>query len=574
MNKLLKYMTGFGKECALGPLFKLLEASFELLIPLVVAGIVDNGIGNGDGTYVIKMCAVMVMLGIVGLACAITAQYFAAKAAVGFAGRLRHAVMKHLLSLSYTQMDTLGASTMITRMTSDINQVQNGVNLTLRLLLRSPFVVFGAMFMAFTIDFQAALVFAAVIPLLCVVVFGIMLITMPMYKKVQSKLDAVTSATRQNLSGSRVLRAFCKEEDQVSTFAGKTEDLTLHQLSAGRISALMNPITFALINLAVIVLVYVGALKVDNGLLTQGLVIALYNYMSQILVDLLKIANLIITMTKAVACGNRVQSVLEIQPDQQFGCHTKTLQGKVEFRNVTARYSGAAEPSLENITFEAKPGQTIGVIGGTGSGKTTLVNLIPRFYDIASGQLLLDDIPVREYDKEMLRGQIGIVPQKALLFQGTIRQNLLWGNENATDDLLWQALEIAQAREVVKDKAGELDAEIAQGGANLSGGQRQRLTIARALVRQPKILILDDSASALDYATDAALRKAIRDMRNGPTTFIVSQRAASVRYADQILVLDDGQLVGQGTHEQLMENCPVYREIFHSQFGKECGSND
>ena len=574
MNKLLKYMTGFGKECALGPLFKLLEASFELLIPLVVAGIVDKGIGNGDGTYVIKMCAVMVMLGIVGLACAITAQYFAAKAAVGFAGRLRHAVMKHLLSLSYTQMDTLGASTMITRMTSDINQVQNGVNLTLRLLLRSPFVVFGAMFMAFTIDFQAALVFAAVIPLLCVVVFGIMLITMPMYKKVQSKLDAVTSATRQNLSGSRVLRAFCKEEDQVSTFAGKTEDLTLHQLSAGRISALMNPITFALINLAVIVLVYVGALKVDNGLLTQGLVIALYNYMSQILVELVKMANLIITMTKAVACGNRVQSVLEIQPDQQFGSHTKTLQGKVEFRNVTARYSGAAEPSLENITFEAKPGQTIGVIGGTGSGKTTLVNLIPRFYDIASGQLLLEDIPVREYDKEMLRGQIGIVPQKALLFQGTIRQNLLWGNENATDDLLWQALEIAQAREVVKDKAGELDAEIAQGGANLSGGQRQRLTIARALVRQPKILILDDSASALDYATDAALRKAIRDMRNGPTTFIVSQRAASVRYADQILVLDDGQLVGQGTHEQLMENCPVYREIFHSQFGKECGSND
>lgn len=573
MNKLLKYMIGFGKECALGPLFKLLEASFELLIPLVVAGIVDNGIGNGDGTYVIKMCIVMVALGVIGLACAITAQYFAAKAAVGFAGRLRHAVMKYLLSLSYTQMDTLGASTMITRMTSDINQVQNGVNLTLRLLLRSPFVVFGAMFMAFTIDFQAALVFAAVIPLLCVVVFGIMLITMPMYKKVQSKLDAVTSATRQNLSGSRVLRAFCKEEEQVSTFAGKTEDLTVYQLSAGRISALMNPITFALINLAVIVLVYVGALKVDNGLLTQGLVIALYNYMSQILVELVKMANLIITMTKAVACGNRVQSVLEIQPDQQFGSHTKSIQGKVEFRNVTARYSGAAEPSLENITFEAKPGQTIGIIGGTGSGKTTLVNLIPRFYDIASGQLLLDDIPVKEYDKEMLRSQIGIVPQKALLFQGTIRQNLLWGNENATDDLLWQALEIAQAREVVKDKAGELDAEIAQGGANLSGGQRQRLTIARALVRQPKILILDDSASALDYATDAALRKAIRDMHNAPTTFIVSQRAASVRYADQILVLDDGQLVGQGTHEQLMENCSVYREIFHSQFGKERGSN-
>jgi len=573
MRKLLKYMKGFGKECALGPLFKLLEASFELLIPLVVAGIVDSGIGNGDSAYVIKMCIVMVVLGIVGLACAITAQYFAAKAAVGFAGRLRHAVMEHLLGLSYTQMDTLGASTMITRMTSDINQVQNGVNLTLRLLLRSPFVVFGAMIMAFTIDFQAALVFAGVIPLLCVVVFGIMLITMPMYKKVQSKLDAVTSATRQNLSGVRVLRAFCKEEEQVTSFAAKTEDLTTHQLSAGRISALMNPITFALINLAVIVLVYVGALKVESGILTQGLVIALYNYMSQILVELVKMANLIITMTKAVACGNRVQTVLEIQPDQHFGNEKQTLRGKIEFRNVTARYAGAAEPSLENISFEALPGQTIGIIGGTGSGKTTLVNLIPRFYDIATGQILLDDIPVTDHDKEFLRSQIGIVPQKAMLFKGTIRQNLLWGNENATDDMLWQALDIAQAREVVKDKPGELDAEITQGGANLSGGQRQRLTIARALVRQPKILILDDSASALDYATDAALRKAIREMKDAPTTFIVSQRAASVRYADHILVLDDGRLVGQGTHEELMENCPVYQEIFHSQFGKECGTN-
>jgi len=573
MRKLLKYMKGFGKECALGPLFKLLEASFELLIPLVVAGIVDSGIGNGDSAYVIKMCIVMVVLGIVGLACAITAQYFAAKAAVGFAGRLRHAVMEHLLGLSYTQMDTLGASTMITRMTSDINQVQNGVNLTLRLLLRSPFVVFGAMIMAFTIDFQAALVFAGVIPLLCVVVFGIMLITMPMYKKVQSKLDAVTSATRQNLSGVRVLRAFCKEEEQVTSFAAKTEDLTAHQLSAGRISALMNPITFALINLAVIVLVYVGALKVESGILTQGLVIALYNYMSQILVELVKMANLIITMTKAVACGNRVQTVLEIQPDQHFGNEKQTLRGKIEFRNVTARYAGAAEPSLENISFEALPGQTIGIIGGTGSGKTTLVNLIPRFYDIATGQILLDNIPVTDHDKEFLRSQIGIVPQKAMLFKGTIRQNLLWGNENATDDMLWQALDIAQAREVVKDKPGELDAEITQGGANLSGGQRQRLTIARALVRQPKILILDDSASALDYATDAALRKAIREMKDAPTNFIVSQRAASVRYADQILVLDDGRLVGQGTHEELMENCPVYQEIFHSQFGKERGAN-
>lgn len=574
MKKLLKYMKGFGKECALGPLFKLLEASFELLIPLVVAGIVDSGIGNGDRGYVIKMCVVMVVLGIIGLVCAITAQYFAAKAAVGFAGRLRHAVMSHLLGLSYTQMDTLGASTMITRMTSDINQVQNGVNLTLRLLLRSPFVVFGAMIMAFTIDFQAALVFAAVIPLLCVVVFGIMLITMPMYKKVQSKLDAVTSATRQNLSGVRVLRAFCKEDEQVESFGKRTEELTGHQLSAGRISALMNPITFALINLAVIVLVYVGALKVDSGILSQGLVIALYNYMSQILVELVKMANLIITMTKAVACANRVQAVLEIRPDQQFGDVKKTLKGKIEFRNVTARYSGAAEPSLENISFEVQPGQTVGIIGGTGSGKTTLVNLIPRFYDSVSGQVLLDDIPAAAFDKEQLRSQIGIVPQKAVLFKGTIRQNLLWGNENATDDMLWQALEIAQAREVVKDKPGELDAEVAQGGANLSGGQRQRLTIARALVRQPKILILDDSASALDYATDAALRQAIRQIPNAPTTFIVSQRSASVRYADQILVLDDGRLVGQGTHEQLIENCPVYREIFHSQFGKEHDGHD
>ena len=574
MKKLLKHMKGFGKECALGPLFKLLEASFELLIPLVVAGIVDSGIGNGDRSHVIKMCIVMVALGIIGLACAITAQYFAAKAAVGFAGRLRHAVMEHLMGLSYTQMDILGASTMITRMTSDINQVQNGVNLTLRLLLRSPFVVFGAMIMAFTIDFQAALVFAGVIPLLCFVVFGIMLITMPMYKNVQSKLDAVTSATRQNLSGVRVLRAFCKEEEQVESFQKKTEELTAHQLFAGRISALMNPITFALINLAVIVLVYVGALKVESGILTQGLVIALYNYMSQILVELVKMANLIITMTKAVACGNRVQAVLEIQPDQHFGKEGRPLQGKVEFRNVTAKYAGAAEPSLESISFVAHPGQTIGIIGGTGSGKTTLVNLIPRFYDVASGAVLLDDVPVADYEKETLRSQIGIVPQKALLFKGTIRQNLLWGNERATDDMLWQALDIARAREVVKDKAGELDAEITQGGANLSGGQRQRLTIARALVRQPKILILDDSASALDYATDAALRKAIREMKNPPTTFIVSQRAASVRYADQILVLDDGKLVGVGVHDELIENCPVYQEIFHSQFGKERGSNE
>ena len=574
MKKLLKYMRGYGKECVLGPLFKLLEATFELFIPLVVAAIVDTGIGGGDKDYIVKMVLVMIALGLIGLASAVTAQYFAAKAAVGFSARLRHAVLKHILTLSHSQMDTLGTSTMITRMTSDINQVQNGVNLTLRLLLRSPFVVFGAMVMAFTIDVQAALVFAGVIPVLCIIVFGIMLITMPMYKKVQSALDTVTSATRQNLSGVRVLRAFCMEKQEIHSFEEKTSILTQRQFSSARISALMNPVTLVVINLAVVILVQIGAVKVQTGILTQGLVIALYNYMSQILVELIKMANLIINMTKAAACANRVSDLLDIRSDMENGSlSADTLRGSVEFRNVTAKYAGAGEPSLEEISFRAEPGQTIGVIGGTGSGKSTLVNLISRLYDVHGGEVLLDGINVKQYDMVSLRRRIGIVPQKAVLFQGTIRQNLKWGKSDATDAQLWEALDIAQAREVVKAKDGELDAKVEQGGVNFSGGQRQRLTIARALVRKPSILILDDSASALDYATDANLRMAIRAMENPPTTFIVSQRAASVRYADMILVLDDGCLVGKGTHEALLKSCPVYQEIYYSQFSREVTDN-
>ena len=571
MKKILQYMRGYGKECFLGPLFKLLEATFELFVPLVVASIVDTGISNRDTAYIIKMCLVMVALGMIGLACAVTAQYFAAKAAVGFAGRLRHALMEKILGLSYAQIDTLGSSTMVTRMTSDVNQVQNGVNLTLRLLLRSPFVVFGAMVMAFTIDFEAALVFAGVIPVLCLVVFGIMLITMPMYKAVQSRLDAVTMSTRQNLTGVRVLRAFTMEADQINEFDEKTAELTARQRSAGRISALLNPLTLVIVNTAVVILVHMGALKVESGILTQGLVIALYNYMSQILVELIKMANLIISITKAVACGNRIADVLSLEADQINGTFHAASCGDVAFRDVTMTYHGSAAPALEGITFSAAAGATVGIIGGTGSGKSTLVNLIPRFYDAAAGAVTVGGKNVRDYDLGSLRQRIAVVPQKAQLFQGTIRENLLWGNENATDEELWQALEIAQAREVVKDKTGELDGEVAQGGANFSGGQRQRLTIARALARKPDILILDDSASALDYATDARLRQAIRNMKNAPTTFIVSQRAASVRFADLILVLDEGKLVGQGTHEQLLESCPVYQEIYYSQFPKEVG---
>ena len=574
LKKLLKFMRGYGRECFLGPLFKLLEATFELFIPLVVAGIVDKGIGGGDQGYIVRMCLVLVALGVIGLMCAVTAQYFAARAAVGFSTRLRHALMERILGLSYSQMDTLGASTMVTRMTSDVNQVQSGVNLTLRLLLRSPFVVFGAMIMAFTIDAQAALIFVGVIPVLCVIVFGIMLITMPMYRRVQAGLDQVTSATRQNLTGVRVLRAFCKEDAEVAGFAGKTRELMNRQLSAGGVSALMNPVTYVIINLAVILLVQVGAVKVDGGILSQGLVIALYNYMSQILVELIKMADLIINMTKAAACGGRIAKVLELENDQESGSRgADSLRGAVEFRDVTAKYVGAGEPSLEHISFTAAPGQTIGVIGGTGSGKTTLVNLIPRFYDAAEGEVLLDGVNAADYDLEALRQRIAVVPQKAELFKGTIRQNLLWGNPGASEEDLWQALETAQASEVVRDKPGMLEFCVEQGGVNFSGGQRQRLTIARALVRRPAVLILDDSASALDYATDANLRIAIRNMKNPPTTFIVSQRAASVRYADRILVLDDGLLVGTGTHDELLKTCAVYQEVYYSQFPKEAADD-
>ncbi len=567
-------MKGYGKECVLGPLFKLLEASFELMIPLVVAQIVDAGILKNDSGYIFKMGLLMVVLGVVGLISAVVAQYFAAKAAVGFAARLRAALMKKILGLSYSQMDALGTSTMVTRMTSDVDKVQNGVNLTLRLLLRSPFVVFGAMIMAFTIDIKAALVFVGVIPALCIVVFGIMLITMPMYKKVQSRLDGVTSTTRQNLAGVRVLRAFCKEQSEIREFEERTGALADSQVSAGRISALMNPLTLVIVNLAVIVLIHVGALQVDGGILTQGLVIALYNYMSQILVELIKMANLIITITKAVACADRIGNILEMDTSaEQHGTRRDPILGGVEFQNVSLRYNHAGAESLEKISFTAEPGQTIGVIGGTGSGKSSLVNLIPRLYDATDGTVLVDGVDVAQMDVGHLRGHIGIVPQKAVLFSGTIRQNLLWGNENATDDQLWEALQIAQAREVVKNKSGELDEPVEQGGTNFSGGQRQRLTIARALVRKPKILIMDDSASALDYATDAGLRMAIRGMAEPPTTFIVSQRAASVRFADLILVLDDGELVGQGTHDYLLATCPVYQEIYYSQFTREVASN-
>lgn len=575
MKKLLKYLHGYEKQCILGPLFKLLEATFELFVPLVVASIVDVGIGDKNQEYIIKMCLLMVLLGIVGLASAVLAQYFSAVAAVGFSTRLRHAVLEHILKLSYSQVDGLGTSTMITRMTSDINQVQNGINLTLRLLLRSPFVVFGAMVMAFTIDTQAALVFAGVIPLLCIVVFGIMLVTRPMYKRVQMALDRVAAATRQNLTGVRVLRAFCEEESEVTAFEADTENLTKRQLGAGRISNLMNPITYVMINLAVVILVQVGALKVEAGLLTQGMVIALYNYMSQILVELIKMANLIINITKSVACGNRIQAVLEICPDQENGeVLPEHLEGTVEFRDVSAKYEGAATESLEHISFKALAGQTIGIIGSTGSGKTTLVNLIPRLYECSEGEVLLDGKAVADYDQGMLHQMIGVVPQKSVLFKGTIRDNLQWGKKAATDEELWEALSVAQANEVVKNKYGQLSAVVEQGGVNFSGGQRQRLAIARALVRKPRILILDDSASALDYATDAKLRLAIRNMENPPTTFIVSQRAASVRYADQILVLDDGVMVGKGTHEQLIETCPVYQEIFYSQFPKEVNAHE
>ncbi len=571
MFKLLGYMKSYKKEAVLGPLFKLLEALLELLVPLVIAAVIDTGIAGNDRSYVIRMCLLLVGLGVVGLVFSITAQYFAAKASVGFVSRLRHALFAHIQSLSYTELDTLGTSTLITRMTSDMNQVQSGVNLTLRLLLRSPFVVFGAMIMAFTIDVKAALIFAVTIPVLSVVVFGIMLWCIPLYKRVQRKLDGVLSATRENLTGVRVIRAFCKEEEQISRFDSCNQDLTRTQKYVGRISALMNPVTFVLINLAIIWLVYTGALRVEAGLISQGAVVALYNYMSQILVELIKLANLIINITKSVACGNRIQSVFEIQSTLAEADHAPQPVSSpyaVEFSHVSLRYANAGGDALTDISFAARPGETIGVIGSTGSGKSSLVNLIPRFYDATCGQVLVDGVNVKEYPLDDLRSRIGVVPQKAVLFKGTIRDNLRWGNPDATDAELLEAVQTAQAGEVLAQKGG-LDFELEQGGKNLSGGQKQRFTISRALVKHPRILILDDSASALDFATDAALRKAIREMPGNPTVFIVSQRTSSLQHADQILVLEDGAVVGAGTHEQLLESCEVYQEIYQSQFRKE-----
>ena len=589
MKKLLIYLKDYKKETVLAPLFKLLEASFELFVPLVMAAIIDNGIANGDRGYIGRMCLVLIALGIIGLTCSITAQYFAAKAAVGFAAQMKHALFAHIQSLSFTEMDTVGTSTLITRMTSDANQVQNGVNMVLRLFLRSPFIVFGAMIMAFTVDVKAALVFVAAIPLLSLVVFGIMIITTPMYRKVQGGLDAVLGITRENLTGVRVLRAFNKEESEIRRFEDTNNTLAQMQKAVGKLSALMNPVTYIIINGAVIALVWTGAWQVENGAITQGEVVALVNYMSQILVELIKLANLIVTITKAIACGNRIQSVFELQPSltdpaAQTGqkdaaaasapsgnagaASGRTAVPAVSFEHVCLTYKNAGAESLTDIDFRAWPGQTIGVIGGTGSGKSSLVNLIPRFYDATKGRVLVDGRDVKEYPLKELRGKIGMVLQKSVLFQGTIRENLLWGKEDASDEELYRALEIAQARDFVEEKDGGLDAVVAQGGKNLSGGQRQRLTIARALVRKPSVLILDDSASALDYATDARLRMAIRDMEGGPTVFIVSQRAASIRHADQIIVLDDGEVAGIGTHEQLLEGCAAYQEIYYSQFEK------
>ena len=584
MKKLLVYLKDYKKESVLGPLFKLLEATFELIVPLVMAAIIDTGVATGDKSYIMKMCMVLVLLAVIGLTCSITAQYFAAKAAVGFATKLRHALFAHIESLSFTEMDTVGTATLITRMTSDVNQVQNGVNLVLRLFLRSPFIVFGAMVMAFTIDVKAALVFVVTIPLLSIIVFGIMLISIPLYKKVQSALDKVLGITRENLTGSRVIRAFNKEDDEKVHFNENNDLLTRAQIYVGKISALMNPLTYVIINGAIVVLVWTGAVRVDNGYITQGEVVALINYMSQILVELVKLANLIININKSIACGNRIQSIFEMQPSITDGSGQKVdkvqtdtadrseeAEYAVEFSHVGLTYAGAGDESLTDIDFKVKKGETIGIIGGTGSGKSSVVNLIPRFYDVTSGFIKVDGKDVKDYPLEELRGKIGTVLQKAVLFHGTIRENLKWGNPDATEEDLNRAITVAQAKEFVDNKEGRLDFEIEQGGKNLSGGQRQRLTIARAVVKKPEILILDDSASALDFATDAALRRAIREMEGETTVFIVSQRAASIQHADRIVVLDDGKIVGLGTSEELLESCEVYQEIYNSQFKKQEG---
>lgn len=578
MRSLLKYLKDYKKESILAPVFKMLEASFELFVPLVMAAIIDTGIANHDKGYIFRMGGVLVALGLIGLACSVTAQFFSAKAAVGFATKLRHALFSHIQGLSYAELDTLGTNTLITRMTSDVNQLQSGVNLTLRLLLRSPFIVFGAMIMAFTVDVKAALIFVVAIPLLSIVVFGIMIVSLPLYKKVQAALDKVLGRTRENLEGARVIRAFCKEGQEIESFSEDNGALLNIQVFVGKISAAMNPLTYIIVNIALVVLLWTGAIRVDGGIITQGAVVALVNYMSQILVELIKMANLIIQITKALACAKRIESILAVENSQQIEDLTQQAKAEtddvIRFDHVGLTYQGGGEESLTDIDFAVKKGQTIGIIGGTGSGKTSVVNLIPRLYDATRGTVYVDGQDVKTYDPKQLRSKVGIVPQKAVLFAGTIRENLMWGNENATEEQLERALEISQAKEFVDTKEGRLDFKIAQGGKNLSGGQRQRMTIARAVVRDPEILILDDSASALDFATDAKLRHAIREMGNDMVVIIVSQRSSSIQYADQIIVLDDGKVVGIGTHDSLLAENEVYQEIYYSQFPKEAAGNE
>lgn len=575
MKKILVFLKDYKKESVIAPLFKMLEAIFELIVPLVVAQIIDIGISRGDKAYIFSRCGILLILAVVGLVCAVSAQFFAAKAAVGFATKLRSALFSHIQTLSYANMDEIGTSTLITRMTSDVNQLQSGVNMVLRLFMRSPFVVFGAMIMAFTVDVKAALVFVIAIPLLSVVVFGIMLITMPLYKNVQSALDKVLGKTRENLAGTRVIRAFHQEDKEMKEFNEKNELLTNMQLLVGRISALMNPLTIIIVNISTLAIIWIGGKEVYAGVLTQGEVIALVSYMSQILVELVKLANLIIMITKAVACGNRVADVLESKPIVIEENHTSVPKNPnapmLAFSQVSMRYGKSEEEALSDITFEAKRGETIGIIGGTGSGKTTLVHLIPRFYDVSKGSVLIEGTDVRKYPFAQLREKIGMVPQKAVLFHGTIAENLRWGNETATEEELWKAIELAQATDVVQGKEHGLEHMVEQGGKNLSGGQRQRLTIARALVKNPDILILDDSASALDLTTDAKLRRALQTIAKDRTICIVSQRTSSIQHADKIIVLEDGQAAGIGTHEELLKHCEVYREIYESQFKKEEG---
>ena len=579
MKRLMMYLKDYKKESILAPLFKLLEAFFELLVPLVMANIIDYGISNRNMGYIGKMGLLLLLLGVVGLASSITAQFFAAKAAVGFSTQLRQALFDHIEDLSFTDIDKAGTSTMITRMTSDVNQVQSGINMTLRLFLRSPIIVFGAMIMAFTIDVKCALIFVVAIPLLSIVVFGIILSTIPMYKKVQSRLDQVLGITRENLTGVRVIRAFHQEAKEEERFRENNEALSAMQIFVGKISACMNPVTYIIVNGAIIALIYTGAVQVNIGNLSQGEVVAIINYMNQILVELVKLANLIVTMTKALACAERVASVFDIGADAAYvGAQDQKLADKVDksapfldFKHVSLTYQGAGAPTLQDMNFTVNRGDTVGIIGGTGSGKTSLVNLIPGFYPATEGEILLEGRDIRTMSDEELRGRIGVVPQKAVLFKGTIRSNLQWGKPDATEEEMWKALELAQASEVVDGKPGKLDATVAQNGKNFSGGQRQRLTIARALVRNPEILILDDSASALDYATDAKLRAAIRTLEDKTTTFIVSQRASTIRHADKIIVLDDGEIAGMGNHDELLKDCTVYQEIYYSQYPEQRG---